>query len=92
MGMEYKIRTFVAIELPENIRADIRKLKHSFTPYRFEIRWVKPLNMHLTIKFLGDVDPADLEAIRKVLSDIAGKFPSFDLILSITQMLHEITE
>jgi 2'-5' RNA ligase len=75
-----KIRTFVAIELPENIRFDIRKLQHAFTSFRFEIRWVKPLNMHLTIKFLGDVDPVDLDTIGKVLSDIAGKFPSFDLI------------
>ena len=75
-----KIRTFVAIELPENIQFDIRKLQHAFTSYRFDIRWVKPLNMHLTIKFLGDVDPADLDTIGKLLSDIAGNFPRFDLI------------
>jgi len=75
-----KIRTFIAIELPDKIQSDIRQLKHSFLPYRFDIRWVKPLNMHLTIKFLGDVDPADLDTIGKLLSDIAGNFPSFDLI------------
>jgi len=75
-----KIRTFIAIELPDKIQSDIRQLKHSFLPYRFDIRWVKPLNMHLTIKFLGDVDPADLDTIGKLLSDIAGNFPRFDLI------------
>ena len=80
MVLAAKIRTFIAIELPDKIQSDIRQLKHSFLPYRFDIRWVKPLNMHLTIKFLGDVDPADLDTIGKLLSDIAGNFPSFDLI------------
>jgi 2'-5' RNA ligase len=78
--MKPKVRTFIAIELPDKIQSDIRQLKHSLTPYRFDIRWVKPLDMHLTIKFLGDVDPVDLDAIGRVLSDKAGHFPIFDLI------------
>jgi len=78
--MKPKVRTFIAIELPDEIRSDIRQLTRAFTPYRFDIRWVKPLNMHLTIQFLGDVGPADLDAIGKVLSDKAGFFSRFDLI------------
>jgi len=78
--MKPKVRTFIAIELPDTIQSDIRQLKHFFTPYRFDIRWVKPSNMHLTVKFLGDVDPADLDTTHKLLADIAGNFPSFDLV------------
>ena len=74
-----KIRTFVAIELPENVRSDIRKLQHAFTSFRFDIRWVKPRNMHLTLKFLGDVDPVHVEAIKSVLKEIVAHTPVFEL-------------
>ena len=75
-----KIRTFVAIELPENIRTDLRRLQHDFTSYRFGIRWVKPRNMHLTLKFLGDVDPVHVEAIGNVLAESVGQTPVFELL------------
>lgn len=77
--MASKIRTFVAIELPEDIRADIRKLQHDFTSYRFDIRWVIPLNMHLTLTFLGDIDPSNIEAVGRVLSETAAHYPIFEL-------------
>jgi len=77
--MKYKIRTFVAIELPGYIRDDLRKLQHVFSSYRFDIRWVKPLNMHLTITFLGDIDPSDIEVVGRVLSETAVRSPSFEL-------------
>ena len=75
-----KFRTFIAVELPENIRSDIRKLQHVFRSYRFDIRWVKTQNMHLTLKFLGDVDPAHVEPIWNVLTEIVGQHPVFELL------------
>jgi 2'-5' RNA ligase len=80
LGMKYKFRTFVAIELPGYIRDDLRKLQHDFTSYRFGIRWVKPRNMHLTLKFLGDADPVHVEAIENVLAEIVGQTPVFELL------------
>ena len=77
--MKPKFRTFVAIELPQNIQDAIRKLQHSFASHRLDIRWVKPGNTHLTLSFLGDVDPFDIESVNRVLSDIAANYPIFDL-------------
>lgn len=78
--MESKLRTFVALELPEKIRTDIRKLQHAFRSHRFDIRWVKPLNMHLTLVFLGDISQTHVEAASRVLSETASQYPIFDLI------------
>ncbi|MFC1878158.1 RNA 2',3'-cyclic phosphodiesterase [Thermodesulfobacteriota bacterium] len=78
--MASKFRAFVAIELPEKIKRDIRKLQHDLMSYRFDIRWVKPRNMHLTLKFLGDVDPVHVEAIGNVLAEIVGQTPVFELL------------
>ncbi|MBW1864084.1 MAG: RNA 2',3'-cyclic phosphodiesterase, partial [Deltaproteobacteria bacterium] len=80
LGMKYKFRTFVAIELPGYIRDDLRKLQHDFTSCRFDIRWVKPRNMHLTVKFLGDVDPVHVEAVGNVLAEIVRQTPVFELL------------
>lgn len=80
MGMKHKIRTFVAIELPENIRSDIRKLQHAFSAYQFNIRWVKLRNMHLTLKFIGDVNPVHVKTIGDVLADIVGQNAVFELL------------
>lgn len=77
--MKSKFRTFVAIELPKSRQDDIRKLQHAFASHRLDIRWVKPENLHLTLRFLGDVDPPDIDAVERVLSGTAANTPIFDL-------------
>jgi len=77
--MKHKIRTFIAIELPGYIRNDLRKLQHVFTSHRLSIRWVKPLNMHLTISFLGDLEPSTVELVGRVLSETVVRYPIFEL-------------
>ena len=74
------IRSFVAIELPESIRADIRELQRALRSYRFDIRWVEPVNMHLTLTFLGDVDPSRIEDVGRALSETAAGCPVFQLV------------
>jgi 2'-5' RNA ligase len=78
--MKPKFRTFVAIELPEKIHVDIRKLQRDFASHRLNVRWVKPVNIHLTIRFLGNVDPSDVSGVGRVLSDTAANYPIFDLV------------
>jgi 2'-5' RNA ligase len=78
--MKPKLRAFVAIELPEKIQGDIRSLQRAFAAHRLNIRWVKPVNLHLTIKFLGDIEPSDMEPLGRVLSDTAAIHPMFHLL------------
>lgn len=65
------IRSFIAIELGPEIKAElealIRKLRDSDT----DVKWVKPENMHLTLKFLGNIPPDTIEDVKKIL-DKAG--------------------
>lgn len=77
--MKPKLRAFVAIELPENIQDAIRELQRSFAFHRLDIRWVKPVNLHLTVKFLGNVHASDIETFGRVLSGTAANHPVFDL-------------
>lgn len=78
--MSDTIRTFVAIELPPKIVASIDNIQESFRSYGFKVRWVRPSNIHLTLKFLGNVKAAETGAIgRALLSAVNGFEP-----LSIT--------
>lgn len=76
------LRAFIAVEIPFAIREAV----HSATaPLQKKIgsvmRWVPLENMHLTLKFLGDVSPANVEMLSQMLYAEAGLFPCFDLHL-----------
>ncbi len=43
------------------------------------VRWVRPQNIHLTLRFLGEVDPEGLESAREVMLQIVPAFGEFDL-------------
>ena len=43
--------------------------------------WVAPQNLHLTLKFLGGVEPDRLEAVAAALAAVAAAGPAFDLAL-----------
>ena len=68
-------RLFVAIDLPA-------QLKIALTGFSRELpaaRWVSPAELHLTLRFIGEVDHERLSAIRSALSGIS--FAAFSLAL-----------
>ena len=66
--MSKTIRTFIAIEIPKNIISKIRELQEGIKVYGLKIRWVRSENIHLTLKFLGDVEAAKIGGIAAVIS------------------------
>ncbi len=75
------LRAFLASEIPPPLQDKI----HSATAALHQalrddlIRWVPPHNVHLTLKFLGDVSPSGIELIKQMLLTEAGGFPAFDV-------------
>ena len=54
-----EIRAFIAIELPEQIRQSIARLQEGLkTKSRAPVKWVEPGNIHLTLKFLSNINAA----------------------------------
>ena len=66
--MSKTIRTFIAIEIPGTIISKIRELQDAIKAYGFKIRWVQAENIHLTLKFLGDVEEIKTNEIAKAVS------------------------
>jgi 2'-5' RNA ligase len=68
--MEDTIRAFIAIEIPEAIREAIKEITRRLRKTGADARWVKPENMHLTLRFLGnDVPRETADAIGQALHD-----------------------
>ncbi len=73
------LRSFIAIELPAELQqAIVGATAHLQTALpRPLIRWVTPQNIHLTLKFLGEVSPANLERLADALRLEAENHPAF---------------
>ena len=64
------MRTFIAIDIPSEIRLKIAELVMALEPKAPNIRWTKPSAMHITLKFLGEVPEAKLESIKTSLAAV----------------------
>ena len=65
------IRTFIAADLPESVREELARIQAELRTEKFKFRWVKPENIHLTLIFLGEVDPEMLEGISDAVANTA---------------------
>lgn len=66
---EDRIRTFIAIEIPTDIRQKIGEFQRRLMGRIGGVSWVKIGNIHLTIKFLGDVQISSLQSVKKILEE-----------------------
>jgi 2'-5' RNA ligase len=62
--MGEKIRAFIAISLPESVLQAMGQAQQTLGTLGRGIRWVRKEGIHLTLKFLGDVDRDDVENIQ----------------------------
>ena len=65
------IRTFVALELGPEMRQAIAQLVGRLGPRVSRARWVRPENVHLTLRFLGSSSPEQIEGLQPALAEAA---------------------
>ena len=78
-----EIRSFIAIELPEEakrglakLRSDLERTEHSF------VKWVEPGAIHLTLKFLGNIPFKQVAEVTKAMKEAAQGISPFQLEIS----------
>lgn len=74
------LRAFIAVEIPLEVRqavtnatSDLQKRIGSL------VRWVSMENMHLTLKFLGDISPSNVDIMTQMIRAETDLFNCFDL-------------
>jgi 2'-5' RNA ligase len=64
------VRLFAALEVPADIRTNLEKLVNSLREIDSRPKWVRMVNLHVTLKFIGEVPEAKLDAIRAALAEV----------------------
>ncbi|MBV9713247.1 MAG: hypothetical protein JO011_20280, partial [Ktedonobacteraceae bacterium] len=54
-------RTFIALEMNETLQGQLAKVIRQLAQALPRLNWVNPASIHLTLAFLGELDPARLE-------------------------------
>ncbi|MBI2856518.1 MAG: RNA 2',3'-cyclic phosphodiesterase [Chloroflexi bacterium] len=80
--MKERIRAFVAIELPADIRAELERVTQEIQNARVSgVRWVRPEGIHLTLKFLGNIPGESVGPVSQALGRCAATRAPFELHL-----------
>jgi RNA 2',3'-cyclic 3'-phosphodiesterase len=74
------MRLFIAVNLSAKARGAIQNALDDF-PVNPPWRWIAPENWHLTLKFLGDTEPARIDTLNAALENVCARHLSFDMTL-----------
>src|SRR5271157_5147054 len=72
------MRVFIAIDLPEPLRAALAEAQLAFRSACRDARWTRPEGIHLTLKFLGEISDAQTKQVVEGLAQI-GPFKPFSV-------------
>lgn len=67
------MRVFIAVDLPNEIRKQLKELQRELRPLTNSARWVAPESTHITLKFLGEVPEKRIEQVDGALGGLKWK-------------------
>ena len=79
-----KIRTFICFELPDSVQDVLAELQATLKNFGRGVSWVRPEGIHLTLKFLGDVDESKIDDVVSAVTSAAKDFSTFQIEISET--------
>lgn len=76
------IRSFIAVEIPQPVRRSITRFVRETIGPGYPVRWTREDNLHLTLKFLGDISDGQREVISTALETLAAESRRFQFSLN----------
>lgn len=73
------IRSFIAVELPDDVLSAVGRVQEHLKSYGFRAKWVRPANIHITLKFLGDIDSGTIDAVASAMVSAAEGYAPISL-------------
>ncbi len=76
------MRLFVAIELDEPVRSALGRVQADLKARCDGVRWIPPHQLHMTVKFLGEVPDRDVAKLSEAVGSAASKAAPFEMDIS----------
>ena len=73
------IRTFIAIEIPAGVKSDISNWQDKLRDIVDGIKWVKSDNIHITLKFLGNIEEKMIPQLKTAIERSAENVDPFEI-------------
>jgi len=77
-----KARTFIAVPISAEVRRRLAEVEEELRASGADVKWVPEENLHITLKFLGYVEPERLEAVIRAVESAIDGAAAFDVSLS----------
>ena len=74
-----QVRAFLAIDLDDDLKPKINKIIKEFKGIDTKIKYVELQNLHLTLKFFGDIDTEGLNVLENAIADVVSEFNPFKI-------------
>ncbi len=75
------MRTFIAIGLTPEIKIKLKEIRDKLRRLPVKIKWVEPENLHITLKFLGNLPEKKLAEVKRLIAAAANRYHFFNLYL-----------
>ncbi|MEE9417831.1 MAG: 2'-5' RNA ligase family protein, partial [Desulfatiglandaceae bacterium] len=72
-----EIRSFLAFELPGEIKGVVSRVSEELKESPLDVRCVKPENIHLTVVFLGNVPEEHISPVSEAAEEVCQRYSPF---------------
>lgn len=76
---DINMRAFIAIDLPISIKNKISRIQSHLKTSDISAKWVKPENIHLTLKFLGNIKEPQIGQVKDTIRETASLLKPFEV-------------
>ncbi|MCF7875119.1 MAG: RNA 2',3'-cyclic phosphodiesterase [Candidatus Omnitrophica bacterium] len=75
------MRAFIGLDLTNQTKAKIKEVTDKLESLPIKAKWVNNKNLHITLKFLGNINQEQLDTVKKIIAGISGRYNPFELHL-----------
>jgi 2'-5' RNA ligase len=79
MNQEQKIRSFIAVDIGQDVRTNLGQIQARLKRCGAEVKWVRPEGIHLTLRFLGNISEDEIGLAHQAMVEAAAGRPPFDV-------------
>ena len=78
------LRTFIAVPVPDRVKTLKQMLFSTLESEKAKIKWVRNMQIHLTLKFLGYTPDTSVKGLKSVIASVIARYETFNLTISDT--------